>query len=175
MCPSLNSVPCPVEGMKVFHGLSPTGLLFVGCLTSQQHASVSQGRICFDNCTYCHTETEVTNQMQGAWQGRNWSNNFQVTGMIRPGKRSTVNVGIEPRSAALEGDALTTRPTMQSVQRCITLIQIVLTEKSQRENMQQMCNVQNCPKPMCTALEFQLMSDGLHFCIDNEGTLALLH
>ena len=33
--------------------------LFVGCLTSQQCASVSQGRICSDNCTCCHTEIEV--------------------------------------------------------------------------------------------------------------------
>ena len=33
--------------------------LLVACLTSQQHASVSQGRICSDNCTCCHTETEV--------------------------------------------------------------------------------------------------------------------
>ena len=30
--------------------------LLVGCLTSQQHASVSQGRICSDNFTCCHTE-----------------------------------------------------------------------------------------------------------------------
>ena len=37
-------------------------LLFVGCLTSQQHASVSQGRICSDNFTCCHTETEVADQ-----------------------------------------------------------------------------------------------------------------
>ena len=29
--------------------------LFVGCLTSQQQASVSQGRICSDNFTCCHT------------------------------------------------------------------------------------------------------------------------
>ena len=29
--------------------------LFVACLTSQQHASVSQGRICTDNSTCCHT------------------------------------------------------------------------------------------------------------------------
>ena len=35
---------------------------FVGCLTSQQHASVSQGRICAEDCTCCHTETEVENQ-----------------------------------------------------------------------------------------------------------------
>ena len=30
-----------------------------GCLTSQQHASVSQGRICSDNFTCCHTEIEA--------------------------------------------------------------------------------------------------------------------
>ena len=35
---------------------------FVGCLTSQQHASVSQGRICSDNCTHCHTVREVADQ-----------------------------------------------------------------------------------------------------------------
>ena len=34
-------------------------LSFVGCLTSQQHSSVSQGRICSDNFTCCHTEIEV--------------------------------------------------------------------------------------------------------------------
>ena len=36
--------------------------LFVGCLTSQQQASVSQGRICSDNFTCCHTEVEVADQ-----------------------------------------------------------------------------------------------------------------
>ena len=34
----------------------------VGCLTSQQHASVSQGRICSDKCTCCHTEIEAADQ-----------------------------------------------------------------------------------------------------------------
>ena len=70
---------------------------FVGCLTSQQHASVSQGRICSDNCTCCHTEIEVADQTfhltqsqytatgptspsadpitPGAWQGSHWSAN----------------------------------------------------------------------------------------------------
>ena len=33
--------------------------LLVGCLTSQQHASVSQGRICSNNFTCCHTEIEL--------------------------------------------------------------------------------------------------------------------
>ena len=70
----------------------------VGCLTSQQHASVSQGRICSDNFTCCHTEIEVADQTfyltqsqytdtgptspitdpmtPGAWQGSHWSANF---------------------------------------------------------------------------------------------------
>ena len=34
-------------------------LLLVGCLTSQQHERVSQGRICTDNFTCCHTEIEA--------------------------------------------------------------------------------------------------------------------
>ena len=36
--------------------------LFVGCLASQQQASVFQGRICSDNFTCCHTEIEVADQ-----------------------------------------------------------------------------------------------------------------
>ena len=72
--------------------------LLVGCLTSQQHVSVSQRRICSDNFTCCHTETEVADptfyltQSQytdtgatspsadpitpGAWQGSHWNANF---------------------------------------------------------------------------------------------------
>ena len=41
---------------------SERGLLFVGCLTPQQHASISQGRICSDNYTCCHTEIAVADQ-----------------------------------------------------------------------------------------------------------------
>ena len=37
-------------------------LLSVGCLTSQQQASVSQGQICSDNSMCCHTEIEVKDQ-----------------------------------------------------------------------------------------------------------------
>ena len=66
-------------------------LLFVGCLTSQQTCCVSQGWICSDKFTCCHTEVEAAdptfylNQLQytdtgptspsidprmpGAWQG----------------------------------------------------------------------------------------------------------
>ena len=91
--------------------------LFVCCLTSQQHASVSQGRICSDNFTCCHTEIEVADptfyltQSQytntgptslsvdpitpGAWQGSHWSANVYVTGMTRP-RKIPAQAGFEP-------------------------------------------------------------------------------
>ena len=77
--------------------LAGVGLL-VACLTSKQHARVSQGRTCTDNCMCCHIEIEVPDQtfyltqsqytdtgstspsadpiMPGAWQGSHWSANF---------------------------------------------------------------------------------------------------
>ena len=110
--------------------------LLVGCLTSQQQASVSQGRICEDNFTCCHTEIEVADptvyltQSQytdtgptspsadpitpGAWQGSHWSANFEVTGMTRPRKKSWRKRDSNPGPSALEADALTTRPTRRS-------------------------------------------------------------
>ena len=98
--------------------------LFVGCLTSQQHASVSQGRICSDNLTCCHTETEAADQTfhltqsqytdtgptspsddpitPGAWQGSHWSASFEVTGMTRPRKNPGAS-GIRTRDLPLSG------------------------------------------------------------------------
>ena len=92
-------------------------LLFVGCLSSQLHACVSQARICLDNCVCCHTEIEVADQTfyhtqsaytrtgatspiadpvtPGAWQVSHWSTNFQVTGMIGPRQRSTPKAGLQ--------------------------------------------------------------------------------
>ena len=92
--------------------------LFVGCLTSQQHDSVSQGRICTDNFTCCHTEIEAADQVfhltqsqytdtgqtspsadpitPGAGQGSHWSANFSVTGMTRPRKNPGAS-GIQTR------------------------------------------------------------------------------
>ena len=94
----------------------------VGCLTSQQQASVSQGRICPDNFTCCHTEIDVADptfyltQSQytdtgptspsadpiapGAWQGSHWSANFEVTGMTRP-RTNPVASGIRTRDLPL--------------------------------------------------------------------------
>ena len=100
---------------------------FVGCLTSQQHASVSQGPICSDKFTCCHTEIEVAGQtvyltqsqytdtrptspstdpiMPGAWQGSHWSANFYVTGMTRPGK-IPLQAGFEPQILHTRGGRL---------------------------------------------------------------------
>ena len=96
--------------------------LLVGCLTSQQRASVSQGRICSDNFMCCHTEIEVADQTfhltqsqytdtrptspstdpitPGAWQGIHWSANFWVTGMTRPRKNLGAS-GIRTRGLLL--------------------------------------------------------------------------
>ena len=96
--------------------------LFVGCLSSQQQASVSQGRIRTDNFTCCHTETEAADQTfhltqsqhtdtgptspsadpitPGAWQGSHWSANFEVTGMTRPRKNPGAS-GIRTRDLPL--------------------------------------------------------------------------
>ena len=117
-------------------------MLLVGCLTSQQQASVSQGRICSDNFSCCHTEIEVADQTfyltqsqytdtgptrprsdpisPGAWQGGHWSANFEVTGMTRPGKIPS-QAGFEPRIFRSRGrrlnhlanEAVTKRRTMK--------------------------------------------------------------
>ena len=86
----------PRERRPEFDPLIPCGVyLLVACLTSQQHASVSQGRICTDNFTCCHIEIEGADQtfyltqlqytdtgptspsadpiMPGSWQGSHWS------------------------------------------------------------------------------------------------------
>ena len=78
-------------------------LLLVGYLTSHQHAGVSQGRICLDDCKYCHTETKAVYQScylaqsqytdigltspstdpttPGACQDSHWNTSFQATDM----------------------------------------------------------------------------------------------
>ena len=54
----LGLIPAFAGGL--FHGaVIPVFVCFVACLTSQQQASVSQGQVCSDNFTCCHTEIEV--------------------------------------------------------------------------------------------------------------------
>ena len=98
--------------------------LLVVCLTSQQHASVSQGRICSDNFTCCHTEIEVADptfyltQAQytdtgptspsadpispGAWQGSHWSAIFLSHWYDSTPKKSRRKRDSNPGSSALE-------------------------------------------------------------------------
>ena len=118
----IGTLPC-VLGSCERHSELTEVVLLVGCLTSQQHASVSQGRICSDNFTCCHTEIEVVadptfylTQSQytdtgptspsadpitpGAWQGSHWDANFEVTGMTRPRKNPGAS-GIRPRDLPL--------------------------------------------------------------------------
>ena len=129
------------DAFQVDHRHGPKGFFFWGggggewggCLTSQQRARVSQGRICSDNITCCHTEIEVADQTfyltqsqyidtgstspsadpitPGAWQGSHWNANFEVTGMTPPGKKYCRKRESNPGSSALEADVLTTRPT----------------------------------------------------------------
>ena len=110
----------------------------VGCLTSQQQASVSQGRICSDHCTCCHTEIQVADQTfyltqsqyidtrptspsadprtPGAWQGGYWSADFGVTGVSRHPKNPGAS-GIRTGIFRSRGGRLTTRPTRWSQRR----------------------------------------------------------
>ena len=103
--------------MHCIHRDSYWHMLFVGCLTSQQHSSVSQGQICSDNFTCCDTEIEAADETfyftqsqytdtgptscitdpitPGAWQSSHWSVNFLVTGMTRP-RKIPGQVGFEP-------------------------------------------------------------------------------
>ena len=112
----------------------------LACLTSQQHASGSQGRICSYSCTCCQTEIEVADQTfhltlsqytdigptspsadpvtPVAWQGSHWSASFEVTGMTRPRKIPDSN----PGSSSLDADALTTRPSRLSTARDMTAL-----------------------------------------------------
>ena len=95
-------VPCKhsrvsQSNIKVMTQSIPQGL-FVGCLTSQQDASLSQGRISSDKFTCCHIEIEVADPtfyltqsqytdirptspsadpiMPGVGQGSHWSGSF---------------------------------------------------------------------------------------------------
>ena len=103
--------------------------LLVDCLTSQQHARVSQGRICSDNFTRCHTEIEVADQTfhltqsqytdteptspsadpltPGAWPLERQFLNRWYNSTPKKFRRKR---GSNPGFSALEADALTTRP-----------------------------------------------------------------
>ena len=107
-------------------------LLFVGCLMSQQHASVSQGRICSNSFTCCHTEIEVADQTfhltqsqytdtgptcpstdpipPCAWQGSQWECQFLSHWYDLTLEKSRRKQDLNSGSSTLKVDAVTTRP-----------------------------------------------------------------
>ena len=110
----------------------------VACFTFQQHASVSEGRICTVNFTCCHTEIEVADQTfhftqsqytdtgqtspssdpvtPGTWQGSTGVPIFKSLYDSTP-EKSRRKRDSNPGSSALEADALTTRPAGWSHER----------------------------------------------------------
>ena len=131
-----------------------TGCLLVGCLTSQQHTSVSQGRICSNNFTCCHIEIKVTGQIfhltqsqytdteptspstdpisPGTWQGSHWRANFQVTGMTRP-RKNTGASGIRTRDLPLSRRT-TVLETYQQASTEVSLNQAEVTAPNSERN-----------------------------------------
>ena len=111
-------------------------LFVVGCLVSQQHASVSQGRICSDNFVCCHTDIEVADQTfhltqsqytdigptspiadpitPGAWQGSYWSADLKSLVWLDP-EKIPVQAGFEPDIFRSRGGRLTARPKSRSI------------------------------------------------------------
>ena len=122
-------------------------VIVVSCLTSQQHASVSQGRICSDNFTCYHTDIKVADQTfhltqsqytdtgltspstdpitPGAWQcstGVSILSHWYDSTLEKSRRKRDSNQG----SSALEADALTTRkrggfPKVTRLKKCLTL------------------------------------------------------
>ena len=108
-------------------------MLFVGCWMSQQQASVSQGQICSDKVTCCHTEIEVADQTFHLTHAQytDTRSTSPSTDPITPGRVTTGMpiskslVWLDPKkslreldsnsgSSAFEADALTTRPMRRS-------------------------------------------------------------
>ena len=150
--------------------------MLVGCLTSQQQASVSQGRICSDFFTCCHTEIEVADQTfyltqsqytdtgltspsadpmsPGAWQGSHWSANFEVTGMTRP-RKSPVVSGIRTRDLPLSRRTPTRRLYFEINDSVSTLSKCGLREDHEVNNLIQRRNSRFLQSPHCVANRLQ--------------------
>ena len=104
--------------------------MLVGCLSSQQHASVSQGRICTDNFTCCHTEIEAADQTFHLTQSQ-YTDTGPTSPSADPGRVATgvsmfkslvgldpekipAQAGFEPGTFRSRVGRLTTRPTRRS-------------------------------------------------------------
>ena len=113
--------------LNIWQTLYVASGLLVGYLTSQQQASASQGRICSDNCTCCHSEIEVADptfyltQSQYTDSGPTNPSADPITPGVKcqflshwydsTRKKSRRKRDSNPGPSALGADALTTRPT----------------------------------------------------------------
>ena len=105
----------------------------VGCLTSQQHARVSQGRICTEvaDPTFYLTQSQYTDTgptspsadpiTPGAWQGSHWSVNFFKSLVRLDPEKSRRKRDSKPGSSVPEANAFITRPARRSFRRQLCL------------------------------------------------------
>ena len=125
--PSLGTM-CMLQGLQASRKGRQSVCWLLARLTSQQRASVSQGPICSNSFTCCHTDIQVADQTYylaqsqytdtgptsrsadpitpGVFQGRHWRANFKVNGMTRPSKIPTAQAGIDPRICRSRGGRL---------------------------------------------------------------------
>ena len=109
--------------------VTQTFVCWLGCLTSQQHASVSQRRMCSENFTCCHTEIEVADPTFHLTQSQYTDSGLTSpnTDPFTPGgwqflshwydsipEKSRRKRDSNPGSSALKADALTTSPARRS-------------------------------------------------------------
>ena len=133
----LGDVTCECSYLpdKGVHASLSAVCLLVTCLTSQQRASVSQGRICTDNFMCCHTEIEVADLSTSPSHsiltpGRPvpaLTLSCQAPGRVATGvpifkslvwlspEKSSHKRDSNPESSVPEADALITRPSRQSL------------------------------------------------------------
>ena len=69
-CPGRLPPPFPWTLISPVSWATDREFLFVGCLTSQQHTTVSQGRICPGKSAFCHAEIEVADETRNLTQSQ---------------------------------------------------------------------------------------------------------
>ena len=86
----------------------------VGCVASQQYASVSQGRTCSDKFKFCYTETEVADQSFYLTQS-------QYTGKSDGGEGVGEGAKKERKRKEVEKKTVSLKRSFLAFVRCLTL------------------------------------------------------
>ena len=120
----------------------------LACFTSHQHSNVSQGRICSDKCTCCHTEIEncssdlLRHQSQytdtaptspspdpvrpDAWQDRHQSTSYVSHWYDTAWEKPNGEHRVRSRVSSSAGGHLTTRPPRQHTCRHVNVCWLLL-------------------------------------------------